>query len=205
MRLLTHYFMLLIFSLLITKTNASEFSYYTKYSFNDTLKIKLSWKSNRNIIGTKTNPIALIGVYKKVINTTDTVQDINSSIAYLNFPQMDTLNFKEHAYKGYKILNLNNNVYKNDTQFWQQYNLPWLEYLVASKTTIYVLSDSKIDQLIYQFIPLYSMGPLFFKYFSHNNQLIRTGFGKEIEYLDSLIKKGTYKWNETLGAYQANN
>lgn len=183
---------------------AQPFSFTSNSTGNDTLNIKLSYKTDRLIIGNVKQPVALIGVYKKLINNKDTIQDIYQSIAYLNFPQLDTLTFKTHSYRGFKILNLNNDVYKTDTQFWEQYNLPWLEYLTNNNTTIYVLSDGAIDQLKYQFYDPHPIGPFVFRYFNMTKQLMRTGFGKEIEFLDALIKKGIYTWNEQLGAYQAN-
>lgn len=185
------------------KSTSLPLSFTATSTENDTLKIKLSYKTDRLIIGNEKKPIALIGVYKKRINNNDTIQDIAQSIAHLHFPRLDTLTFQTHSYKGFKILNLNDDVYKTDTQFWEQYNLPWLEYLTNNKITIYVLSDSAIDQLKYQFFYPYPVHPLVFRSFPTTNQLIRTGFGKEIEYLDALIKKGTYTWNEELGAYQA--
>lgn len=191
-------------TLCYTLSIAQPFPLTSNSTENETLNIKLSYKTDRLISGNVKQPVALIGVYKKFINNKDTIQDIHQSIAYLKFPQMDTLAFKTHSYKGFKILNLSNDVYKTDTQFWEQYNLPWLEYLTNNKTTIYVLSDSAIDQLKYQFSDLYPFGPFVFRYFNATKQLIRTGFGKEIEYLDGLIKKGTYTWNEQLGAYEAN-
>jgi len=206
MNLSIRWILAILFSLsLLHHGYSKELKYHYNQHYNDTLKVKFSYKAERLIIGNLKKPIALIGVYNKIINTNDTIQDIYKSISYLNFPQVDTVNFRKHNYKGFKILNLNNNAYKNDKQFWEEYNLPWLENLIANKTTIYVLSNSNIDQLKYQFFSSYTMGPIFFKYFHYNNQLMRTGFGKEIEYLDDLIKKGTYKWNENLGAYQAIN
>ncbi|WP_413512345.1 hypothetical protein [Myroides odoratus] len=179
-----------------------SFAFQDPDSKRDTLKIKLSWYPNRVIVGDKTKPVALVGVYKKIVNTTDTIQDIYNSIAYLNFPQVETSSFKQHTYRGFKILNLDNAVYKNDTQFWEEYNLPWLKELIETQTTIYVLSNATLDQLKYQFIYFYPQGPIVYKYFTTNNQLMRTGFGKEIEYLDAQIKQGYYRWNEHLGAYQ---
>lgn len=196
-------FLFLILCTLVSKQGFSkEWSLAYQHQIRDTLKIKPSWYPNRTIVGDRNKPVALVGVYQKIVNTTDTIQDIYNSIAYLNFPQTDTTSFKRHSYRGFKILNLENAVYKNDTQFWEEYNLPWLEELIQTQTTIYVLSNASLDQLKYQFLSFYPLGPIIYKHFSANNQLMRTGFGKEIDYLDAQIKQGNYRWNEGLGAYQ---
>jgi len=186
----------------LTRTYANNAQQYVVLKCNDTLKIKFSWNSDRYVVGGVSKPVALIGVYSKITSTKDTIKDIYHSISYLNFPAVDTINFREHSHRGFKILNLDSTFYQNDEQFWRQYNLPWLESLTQNKTTIYVLSNTNTDQLKYQFIRISENTAVVFKYSDVTYQLMRTGFGKEIEYIEDKVRKGVYRWDETQGAFE---
>lgn len=185
----------------LTRAYANNTQYDVVVKFNDTLNIKFSWNNERYVVGGVSKPVALIGVYSKITSTKDTIKDIYNSISYLNFPAVDTIDFREHSYKGFKILNLDSEFYQNDEQFWRQYNLPWLESLTQNKTTIYVLSSINTDQLKYQFIKISENTAVVFKYSDLTYQLMRTGFGKEIEYMEDKVRKGVYRWDETHGAF----
>lgn len=191
-----------IMILSLTRTYANNAQKYVVLKCNDTLKIKFSWNNDRYVVGHVSKPVALIGVYSKITSTKDTINDIYNSISYLDFPTVDTINFREHSYRGFKILNLDSVFYQNDEQFWRQYNLPWLESLTQNKTTIYVLSNTNTDQLKYQFIRISENTTIMFKYSDVTYQLERTGFGKEIEYMEDKVKKGVYRWDETHGAFE---
>ena len=188
--------------LCLTTGYANNTQYDVVLKFNDTLKIKFSWNNDRYVIGGFSKFFALIGVYSKITCTKDSIKDIYNSISYLNFPALDTIGFREHSHKGFKILNLDSTFYQSDEQFWRQYNLPWLESLTQSKTTIYVLSNIHTDQLKYQFIKISENTAIVYRYSEVTYQLMRTGFGKEIEYMEDKVRKGLYRWDETNGAFE---
>jgi hypothetical protein len=69
------------------------------------------------------------------------------------------------------------------------------EGIVRKKADVIVLSDKGNDLLKYQ---LLNNGQ--FKYV--DNTRVLTGFGKEIEYMENLVRQGKYQWDEGTGVYK---
>ena len=176
-----------------TILKTSSVNKFTQLGNKGIIKIKPSWLPNRIIKGNFGNPSGVIGVYNKNINGV-LINDIERIIQKLNFPKAGLDNFKTISKTGVKILNVFDDLYRNAEQFWNQFNKPWLEKLVANKADIIVLSDKTDDLLKY----IIENGQ--FKY--NNNQRILTGFGREIEYMDNLVKQGKYMWDEINGVYK---
>lgn len=173
-------------------------------SFNhDTLKIELSWKKDRIIVGKVENPVGLIGVYYKQLPKGILISDTKQAVDFTCFPITDSTNFKLVSVNGFKLLNTESSLYRSADKYWNHFNKPWLESLVLNKATVYVLSDIKNDLLKYGFNFSTDSTLSNYKYNLENFQLNRTGFGKEIEYMDSIVKFGIYYWDEQIGAYKA--
>lgn len=182
----------------------STFNDSATFFTGDTLKISVSWKSQRTIIGNTDNPSGLLGVYNKTLPFGITVSDTRNAIAFLDFPQCDSSDFTSVSVKGFNLLNTSSQLYKTPQQFWKDFNRPWLESLVQRKAAIYVLSDANNDLLKYSFTLTSDSCTVHYGYSETNHQLIRTGFGKEIEFMDSVVRTGNYSWDQQLGVYTAN-
>ena len=70
--------------------------------------------------------------------------------------------------------------------FFEKYNKPWLEAAVKRGDDIVVMSDKFDVDLL------------------KNSKGVLTGFGKEIEFMDALVKKGEYKYLANRGRYVKN-
>jgi hypothetical protein len=72
---------------------------------------------------------------------------------------------------------------KFQLNFWEIFNKPWLEKAVERGDDIVVLSDKFDQKLLYK-----SSGEI-------------TGFGREIQFMDDLVKKGIYTFVKEEGKY----
>ncbi len=158
------------------------------------LKKKPSWLPDRIIQGNLENPVGVIGVYGKEIGEKKFF-DTKEVVEELNYPVTNAANFATESKDGFKLLNTASHYYKNAEQFWREFNKPWLDELVRSKADIVVLSD-KSDNLLRYVVDKTG------KQILENGKPIKTGFASEIDYLDDLVSKGLYSWDEVNGVYK---
>lgn len=162
---------------------------------NKKLITKPSWLPNRIIIGNHSNPVGIIGVYSKSLPNGSVIQDTKNVLEELNFDVATTQNFKSISKDGFKLLNTPSSFYKNPTQFWEEFNKPWLDNLKLNKSNVIVLSDRSNELLKYVLNPNGT-------FLLENGQRVLTGFGKEIQYMDNLVNQGLYMWDGINGVYK---
>ncbi|MEQ8581075.1 MAG: hypothetical protein RIC30_08710, partial [Marinoscillum sp.] len=161
-----------------------------------TLTFKPTWIPNRTIVGDLENPKGLIGVYRKSLPDGTLVDDTQRALADLDFPETYASDFTTASKDGYKMLNTNEWYYRMDEPaFWDDFNKPWLDKLTGDKADIVVLSDPNNDLLKYQLNPDFSFKTI-------NGQRLKSGFGKEIDYMEDLVNKGAYEWDSVNGVYK---
>jgi hypothetical protein len=160
-----------------------------------TLTVKPSWLPNRTIVGNLDNPKGLIGVYNKTMPDGSVINDTKRVIEELDYPQTFASTFEASSKDGYKILNTNKWYYQDGDQYWGDFNKPWLDELVNKKADVVVLSDKSNDLLRYQLNPDFSYKTL-------NGQRVKSGFGKEIDYMENLVSQGKYQWDAVNGIYK---
>lgn len=118
-------------------------------------------------------------------------------MADLDFPETFASNYTTASKDGFKMLNTNEWYYKMDEpSFWDDFNKPWLDKLTSDGADIVVLSDKGNDYL--KFIFNKADG----SFATKNGQRIKTGFGKEIDYMENLVQQGKYEWDATEGLYR---
>ncbi|MDP4275605.1 MAG: hypothetical protein Q8907_15130, partial [Bacteroidota bacterium] len=159
-----------------------------------TLTEKPSWLPSRVITGNIDNPKGLIGVYEKNIPGLGKIDDTKRMLSEIDYPMCSASDFKTTSQDGFKMLNVPNDA----ADMWATYNKPWLEDLTNNKADVVVLSDKSNDLLKYV---LKSDGSGAFETLP-NGQKILTGFGKEIDYMENLVKQRKYQWDELNGLYK---
>ena len=158
------------------------------------LNFKPSWLPDRIIVGNADNPKGLIGVYNKQMPDGTFISDTKNAIESIEFPQTNASNFSTTSKEGFKLLNTDNSLYLNGDQYWEEYNLPWLKKITDSKADVVVLSDKENDLLKFQLNADFS-----FRIVSGSR--VKTGFGKEIDFMESLVVEGKYEWDALKGIY----
>ena|GEM_PF-3338876 len=162
------------------------------------LTFRPTWLPERAIAGNLDNPKGLIGVYRKNLPDGSLVDDTQRALADLDFPETYASNFTTASKDGYKMLNTNEWYYRMDEPaFWDDFNKPWLDQLTSDKADIVVLSDRSNDYLKYVLDADGNPKIL-------NGTAQKTGFGREIEYMDNLVNEGVYRWDEVTGTYKYN-
>jgi hypothetical protein len=152
-----------------------------------TIKFELSWKPGRVIKGNINNPIGVIGSYEK---------DIKQLILEMGYKETPDVYYSQN---GIKVLNAPQRVYLNGEQFWLEYNEKYLKGITDAKADVAVLSDPTDDLLKYQWV-IENGKP---KYILDDNlQMVKTGFGKEIDLMENLVKQGKYEFNKIEGIYK---
>jgi hypothetical protein len=145
-----------------------------------------SWKAGRILKGNISNPIGAIGSFER---------DIKQLILDIGYKETTDLAYSQN---GIKLLNTPKTVYKPGT-FWVEYNEPWLKGITDAKADVAVLSDPTDNLLKYQW--RLENGET--KYILDSNlQKVKTGFGKEIDFMENLVKQGKYKFDETECIYR---
>lgn len=127
------------------------------------------------------------------------IRDTKNALEDIGFPEANASNFKTISKDGYKMLNTPSGYYIDADQFWTQYNKPWLDDLVSKKADFVILSDKTEDLLKYKWVKENGQA----KYvLDANLQKIKTGFCKEIEYMENLVQQGKYQWDGVNGVYK---
>jgi hypothetical protein len=107
--------------------------------------------------------------------------DIKHVIRELNYPKSTNFGPKLGEFN---ILNVPDNLYM-PASFWDDYNKPWIQAATNRGDDIIIMSN-KFD----------------------NSLLIKdgskTGFGKEIDFMEELVSRGRYRFDDALGKYVAN-
>jgi hypothetical protein len=166
------------------------------------LTFKPSWLPDRVITGNLDNPKGLIGVYNKTLPDGSIVDDTKRALADLQFDETYASNFESFSKDGFKMLNTNKWYYMMDEAgYWENFNKPWLDDLVRNKADVQVLSDKNNDLLKYVWDWDIDNRRLVFRINKTTGQRLTTGFGREIEYFEKLLKDGQYAWESTSGVY----
>lgn len=135
------------------------------------LKLNPSWLPKR-IITTKPNEtVTLIGNYMK---------DTRKALSELNYPKNTNFGAKQGDFN---LLNVPEKDIKSFTTFWEDFNQPWLKQATDRGDDVIIMSDKFDQKLLYK-----TTGEI-------------TGFGKEIQFMDNLVKKGIYKFIREEGKY----
>jgi hypothetical protein len=165
-----------------------------------TLTFKPSWLSDRVITGNLDNPKGLIGVYNKTLPDGSIVDDTKRALADIEFDVTYASNFESFSKDGFKMLNTNKWYYiMDEAGYWENFNKPWLDDLVKNKADVQVLSDKNNELLRYQ----WTLEEAILKFrFDRELKRMETGFGKEIEYFETLVAAGKYRWEEATGTYR---
>lgn len=162
-----------IISLMLPEATLAKFKPFLKLKLPKlfVLKFKPSWLPNR-VIATKPNEtVTLIGNFLK---------DTDAVLKELNYSQ--SLDFGSRIGE-FNLLSVPSDLAsKFKPFFWEKYNEPWLRAATNRGDDIIVLSDKYDNSLLVR-----------------NNK--QTGFGKEIQYMDDLVKNGIYKFVEEEGKY----
>jgi hypothetical protein len=109
-----------------------------------------SWLPDRVIVGNIDNPKGLIGVYERQLPDGTWIRDTKNALEELNFPETFASTFVDASKDGFKMLNTNQFYWINPDQFWNEFNIPWLNGLKNSGADVVVLSDKSNDLLIYK-------------------------------------------------------
>ena len=144
-----------------------------KLKFLKKLKLRPSWLPNR-VIATKPNEtVTLLGNYMK---------DTKRALEELDYPKSTNFGAKNGDFN---LLNVDDELAKKfQLTFWEKFNQPWLEKATGRGDDFIVLSNKFDKNLLYN----KSTGEL-------------TGFGREIQFMDDLVKNGIYKFVEEEGRY----
>lgn len=135
------------------------------------LKLNPSWLPKR-IITTKPNEtVTLIGNYMK---------DTRRMLSELNYPKNTNFGAKQGDFN---LLNVPEKDIKSFSTFWEDFNQPWLKQATDRGDDVVIMSDKFDQKLLYK-----STGEI-------------TGFGKEIQFMDNLVKKGVYRFIREEGKY----
>ena len=113
----------------------------------------------------------------------------------LDFPETFASNFVDASKNGFKMLNTNQFSWSNPTLFWNDFNIPWLNGLRNSGADVVVLSDKSNIALTHVLNPNGTPKIV-------NGQVVKTGFGKEIDYMENLAQQGIYQWDGANGLYK---
>jgi hypothetical protein len=178
--------------------NADELVALTKtmVAKGRTLLLRPSWMPNRVITGNLENPKGLIGVYSRKLPDGTIVDDTKRALAELEYETTYLSNFTTYSKDGFKMLNTSEWYYRADQPaFWDDFNKPWLDELVKSKADVVVMSDKNNDLLKFVLTP--DGRPKLV-----DGLPVMSGFGKEIEYFEDLVKLGVYVWDQATGAYR---
>lgn len=135
------------------------------------LKLKPSWLPERIIATKSKKTVTLLGNY---------IKDTKNVLTELNYPKSINFSAKEGEFN---LLNVPDEKIKNFSTFWEDFNQPWLKQATDRGDEIVILSDKFSQDLLYK-----SSGEI-------------TGFGKEIEFMDNLVKEGVYKFIKEEGKY----
>lgn len=135
------------------------------------LKLKPSWLPERIIATKPTETVTLLGNYLK-----DTKRVLNE----LDYSKNTNFGAKQGEFN---LLNVPDEKIKNFSTFWEDFNQPWLKLATERGDDVIVLSNKFDQKLLYK-----STGEI-------------TGFGKEIKFMDELVKKGVYKFLKVEGKY----
>jgi hypothetical protein len=154
-----------------------------------------SWLPDRVIVGNIDNPKGLIGVYERQLPDGTWIRDTKNALEELNFPETFASTFVDASKDGFKMLNTNQFYWTNPDQFWNEFNTPWLNGLKNSGADVVVLSDKSNIALTHVLNPDNKPKMV-------NGQFIKTGFGKEIEFMETLVEQGLYQWDEIKGLYK---
>lgn len=92
--------------------------------------------------------------------------DIESIINELGLPKSTDFGPRKG---GFNLLNTSDDLYKNPTQFWKEYNKPWLDNVISRNDPILLAAKPVKDNL-------YRMN-------ESTQQMEMTGFGREYNYL----------------------
>jgi hypothetical protein len=155
------------------------------------LTSKPSWLPNRILQGDLTKPKGLIGVYNKEISQGNFISDTKNMLQELNYPLCNSSNFSNVSQDGFKMLNVPNDA----ADMWVTYNKPWIEALTNGKADLVVLSNKADDLMKFQLNPDFSFKTI-------NGQRIKSGFGKEIDFMENLVQQGKYQWDGVNGVYK---
>lgn len=107
------------------------------------------------------------------------IKDTKRALEELNYPKSTNFGAKNGDFN---LLNVPDEIYEISPDFFKEYNLPWLAEATNRGDDVIIMSD-KFDQNL-----LFRKGEI-------------TGFGKEIEFMDGLVKKGIYKFVKEEGKY----
>jgi hypothetical protein len=162
-----------IVSLMLPEVTLAKFKPFLKLRLPKVfiLKFKPSWLPKR-VIATKPNEtVTLIGNF---------LRDTDGVLNELNYPK--SLDFGNRIGE-FNLLSVPTDLAKKfKLFFWEKYNEPWLRAATDRGDDIIVLSDKYDKSLLIR-----------------NNK--QTGFGKEIQFMDDLVKRGIYKFVEQEGKY----
>jgi len=163
---------------------------------------KPSWMPNRVIEGSLDNPKGLLGVFNKNLPNGSIISDTKNALEDIDFPLASASNFKSLSKDGFKMLNTPGEFYQNSNQFWDQFNKVWLNDLASNKADIIILSDKSNGLLKYTWKKDALTGEAVYDLLPGTNQRIKTGFGREIEFMEDLVSKGKYQWDNINGLYK---
>ncbi|MFW5781226.1 MAG: hypothetical protein ACOCXD_01520, partial [Bacteroidota bacterium] len=114
--------------------------------------------------------------------TTTLIGSYGSDMKYvlneLDYPKSTNLGAKDG---GFNLLNVPDEFY-NPATFWEDFNRPWLKAATDRGDEIVVLSNKSDNSLLMR-------------------NGVKTGFGKEIDFMENLVKEGKYKFVEESGKY----
>lgn len=130
------------------------------------------------------------------------IDDTKRMIEELSYPETFASNFETVSKDGYKMLNTNRFYSIENPNYWHDFNRRWLDEIVAKKADVVVLSDKSNDLLKYQWTLDPNNGKVIFRRDQITNELLKTGFGKEIEYMENLVQQGKYEWKSAMGVYK---
>jgi hypothetical protein len=135
------------------------------------LKLKPSWLPERVITTKPDETVTLLGNYMK---------DTKRALEELDYPKSTNFGAKNGEFN---LLNVPKEIADESSDFFTEFNLPWLEFAAERGDDFIVLSD-KFDQKLL----IKSTGEI-------------TGFGREIQFMDDLVNKGIYTFVKKEGKY----
>ena len=113
-------------------------------------------------------------------------------LSEIDFPMCNANNFTTASKDGFKLLNVPNDA----VDMWATYNRPWIEAITNAKAEITVLSNRSESLLKYVLDPNTNLPKIV------NGQKVLTGFGKEIDFMETLVQQGKYQWDGLSGSYK---
>jgi hypothetical protein len=165
------------------------------------LKYRPSWKPERKLVGNYDKPVGAVGKFRTELPDGTFIQDTKQILEELDYPDQDLTNFKTLSKDGFILLKLPREAYAHVKDFWEEVNKPWLEYLTQNKHDIVVLSDRNNEYLYYR-----TTKDNFNKIkieLDDNNKKVKSIFALELEYMDEMVKKGLYEYDELTATYKA--